>query len=240
MERINQKIADLVEKNPASAKALHFLGIHFYNYSENTLGEICQKRGIDEQLVIKKLNEAVSTPHNHTIDLVNYPLDLIVEYLRHSHYIFIKDRLPYLRQLIEDYPQEDSHLIQELKTVFPEFSREFIEHVYEEEDRLFDYVLRLKKMAEKGQSNAPIDLPEKDFSLDELEKEHHQHDDEMQGIKEITRNYTAQEGSDLHYRVILETLQKFSEELKNHAKIENEILFPKAKVLEKEIIQTKA
>lgn len=233
MERINKNITELIEKNPSAAKALHFLGIHFYNYTENTLQEVCEARGIQTELVIKKLNEALYQKENTNLE--GYPVELIIAYLKHSHYLFIKDRLPYLTQIIEDYPHEESELIQELKFIFPAFRQEFIEHVYEEEDTLFAYILRLKKLLKEDAPSEVLKQILAAQSLKKLEHDHQHHDDEMKSIAELTQQYSVSPSLDLHTRVILEALRNFSRDLKIHAKIENEILFPKAYEIEQQV-----
>ncbi|MDX2301282.1 MAG: hemerythrin domain-containing protein [Microscillaceae bacterium] len=235
MERVNQSITKLIAQNPSSAKILHSLGIYFYNYSENSLAEICTQRGIKPEWVIQKLNDAIQSQTLEPGRIDDYPIDLIIEYLKHSHYIFIKDRLRYLGQIIDNYPAPNGSILADVQEVFPDFAQEFIEHVYEEEDTIFAYITELKKIQDNKAflDYKEIVLPKK--SIQDFENEHHQLDDEMQGIRELTRSFNLAEVSDVHAKVIFEALSNFSEELKIHAKIENEILFPKAIKLEQEV-----
>ncbi len=235
MERINHKIKDLIQQYPKAAKALHFLGIHFYNYDENTLSEICRERDLDPAKVIQQLD---AEPGNSLKPFLNwnaYPLDLIIAYLKHSHYIFIKDRLNYLNQLLANYSGEGGEDLEELQTVFPHFSEEFIEHVYEEEDTLFAYIstlLRFKEgegLSEKDQERL------KAYSLEHMAQEHQHQDQEIESIQRLIQNYQSASPGDVHAQIIMKTLREFAEELSHHARIENEILFPKAIVLEKQV-----
>lgn len=238
MEQINKKITDLVANNPQSASVLHFLGIHFFNYTEQTLGEVCEKHGVDASLVVRKLNEQALAKDQAQIKLEEYPIELIIEYLKHSHYIFIKQRLSYISSLLESY-QDTSPIVKDLKLIFPHFFKDFIEHVYEEEDTLFAYILTLKEI-QKRNSTTPLDtetirlLEQKSHgkNIATFEKEHHEEDHEMNGMRELTNHYQHTSQVDLHAKVILDALKSFEGELKIHAKIENDILFPKAKQLE--------
>ena len=62
--------------------------------------------------------------------------------------------------------------------------------------------------------------------------EHEVHDDEMQGIRRITKGYHITPDAPLHVKVIYYELISFEKVLQDHARIENEILFPKAMSLE--------
>lgn len=235
MERIHQKLNEIVDKNPKLASVLNFLGIYFYNYAENTLEEVCKERGLDPLKVIEKFNEVANASVKNKINLIDYPIELIIEYLKHSHYIFIKEKLTFLSRTIENYPDGKSEIIQELKLVFPHLMQEFIEHVYEEEDTVFNYILLLRKMLTDERNPDEMKSKLKDQSLLDLAEEHSHHDDEMKEIRELTQNFMVSSTMDAHTKVIFENLKEFSEDLKNHAKIENEVLFPKAIALEKEV-----
>ncbi|WP_299463239.1 hemerythrin domain-containing protein [uncultured Microscilla sp.] len=242
MDKINTRITDLVSNNPESASVLHFLGIHFFNYTEKTLGEVCQEHDVDAALVIRRLNESALVKDKAQINLEEYPIELIVEYLKHSHYVFIKQRLSYIASLLESY-QDSSAVVKDLKLIFPHFFKDFIEHIYEEEDTLFAYILTLNKV-KKHAGGKPVSkeiiekLQQKSQgkTVADYEKEHREEDNEMSGMRELTNQYAQASSEDLHAKVILDALKSFEGELKIHAKIENDILFPKAIQLETEVL----
>jgi len=65
--------------------------------------------------------------------------------------------------------------------------------------------------------------------------EHEAHDDEMQGIRRITKDYHLAPDAPLHVKVIYSELMSFEKVLQEHARVENEILFPKAMALESQV-----
>jgi regulator of cell morphogenesis and NO signaling len=74
-------------------------------------------------------------------------------------------------------------------------------------------------------------------SIQRYAMDHDAHDDEMRGIREITNDYTPEPAAGQRIKVIFLELQAFEQELQTHARIEDEILFPKALLLESEIKQ---
>jgi regulator of cell morphogenesis and NO signaling len=73
------------------------------------------------------------------------------------------------------------------------------------------------------------------FSLQNCSIEHESHDDEMAGIRKITKDYHLTSDAPLHIKVIYSELINFEKSLQTHARIENEILFPKAMALENQV-----
>jgi len=234
-----KRINDIVDDNYIYASVLYYLGIEFYNYSDKTLEQVCIDKGLNIEAVINKL-ESVTDRDNDSLQLANYPVDLIVEYLKHTHYIFIKEKLPYIAHLIENLHNENGVLgtvEKDLQFVFPLFVEDFIHHIYQEEDSLFSYILLLNRYANGHGNPSKVYFEIEKHSLQKHAVEHEEHDDEMRGIRKITNNYTYDEDAPLHIRVIFNELQLLEKELTTHARVENEILFPKALMLEKTVKQ---
>ncbi|MEM9856493.1 MAG: hemerythrin domain-containing protein [Bacteroidota bacterium] len=231
-----KKITDIVDENYIHASVLYYFGIEFYNYAENTLEQVCLAKGLNAELVIKELEKA--TEFKDQLALEAYPIDLIIEYLKHSHFIFIKRKLPYIGKLIESFDPKHKRynsIAKDLKLVFPLFVEDFIHHVYMEEDTLFNYIQKLANCHEDKSTFSKIYYQMERHSLQKYAVEHEEHDDEMQGIRRITNNYTCDSCDPLHIRVVYAELQAFEKELITHARVENEILFPKALALEQDI-----
>jgi len=233
---VQKKIIELIEENYLRASVLFFFGIHFYNYSEKTLDQVCREKGINTKRLIKNLENPEGYKRINESSLRNYPLDLIIEYLKHSHYIFVKQKLPYLLKLVAnlDNSRQDK-VSRDLKFIFPFFAEDFIHHVYEEEDTLFSYILTLSSYQSKKGNISKVYWEMESNSIREFALEHTMDDDEMAGIRELTSNYTLGNSKDIHLRVIFEELKAFEKELQIHARVENQILFPKALALENEI-----
>jgi regulator of cell morphogenesis and NO signaling len=238
MERIHKTIEDLVGENLVFASVLYYFGIKFYDYSERTLAQVCQEKGLDPKVVIKGLESEINLYVEKEESLVAYPIDLIVAYLKHSHYIFIKKRLPFIARLLEHVIVVDNKsqtMLEDLKLVFPLFIEDFIEHIYEEEDTLFDYILNLNKVIKGEYNPSKLYFQMEKHALQNFAMEHELHDDEMQGIRRITKDYKIKDKFELSLKVIISELQALDQELILHANIENKILFPKAMKLENDV-----
>jgi len=231
----DKRISDLVDQNYIHAYVLYYFGIRFYEYSEQTLEQVCNERSLRIDQVVREL-ESPSNVQEADIPLLTYPLDLIIEYLKHAHFLFIKHKLPYIARLVESFKAHRPNYLsveRDLKIVFPLFVEDFIHHIYEEEDTLFTYI-RLLDRSTKGTFNpSRLFFQMEKNSIHKFAMEHEAHDDEMEGIRKITNNYLLDSQAPLHIKVIYNELKDFEKNLITHARIENEILFPKAMALEK-------
>lgn len=233
-----RRIAELVDQDNLRAHVLYSFGIKFFEFPEHTLEQVCHEMGLVVDSVIRELESPAQNFKGDDLPLMSYPVDLIMEYLKHAHFLFVKHKLPYIGRLVESFKanhEEYETVEKDLKTLFPLFLEDFIHHIYEEEDTLFNYIKLLEK-ASKGHYNPSklYHMMEK-HSLQKCAMEHEAHDDEMQGIRRITKDYHISPNAPLHVKVIYSELMSFEKVLQEHARVENEILFPKAMAMENEV-----
>ena len=231
----NKSIEILVNENFVYAKVLDYFGVEYYKSKNQTLEEVCQAHQIDADQLLEVLDNAQPRANVDSLELKKYPARLIIGYLKHSHELFIKDRLPFILKQINtlDTPL-DTELISDLKMVLPMFVDDFIHHIYEEEDRLFSYISELERFVTGKVTHSKLLSNMDSFSIQEFALHHGDSDHELKGIRGITNNYNTAEIEDIQLQVIFKELQTFDDELTKHAHIENNILFPKALSLEKQ------
>lgn len=238
MAMLQKNIIRLIDENFIYARALHSLGIEFMEFADQTLLEVCRQKNIDASFVLRTLDSFTGDHSSDQTNLDEYPIGLIIGYLKHSHHNFIKDRLPYIHHLISSLnlnKYRDPH-IRDLHLIFPVFLEDFIKHIYEEEDTLFGHILNLEKFNHQNpRSISEVVLGINKHSLKSIYDEHCD-EDEMEGLREMTRCIVNSGVDDVVIKTIVSELLAFDEELDNHAHIENEILFPKAISLENKVI----
>ncbi len=232
----SKSILQIVKEDFDKNITLHQFGISIFESPDCSLGEICLHKNINQSALIAQLNHA-SIPFKTPNKLGSSPIEYIISYLQHSHHHFIKKRFPYLLDLIANFPVlEQIEELHDLKFVFPVFIQDLITHIYEEEDTLFSYILNLQKINNGNIHAGRLYHQLERYSIQQFAVEHEVHDDEMKGIKILTNNFTLPHpSSDIYLEIVFHELQKFEKELKEHANIENYILFPRALSLEKEV-----
>lgn len=234
----NQSVGKLVEADFTFARQLDAYGIAFYNCESLPLGEVCKQKRIKLESLLNGQRTSMTFDVPTFQQLNGQSAVSIIQYLKHHHYLFIKDQLPFIQKLISHLTPKslaDAELVADLKFIFPLFQEDFIHHIYEEEDTLFAYILQLNKVLQTKGYNGDLYYAMEKFSIQELALEHGEDDDEMKGIRGIIDQHRVDELEDLHLKVIFKELQSFDTQLEQHARIENEILFPKALNMEKNV-----
>lgn len=231
-----KRILDLIEENYVFASVLHHFGIDFYDYPEFKFSETCLQKGLKPELIIAGLEDVIEDDKEHFQYLMSLPVDVVICYLTHKHYSFIKHSLPYLAKLIHSYPTtNEPSIINDIRTKFPLFVEDFIGHMHQEEHDTFKFIQDIDG-AIKGKINfSKLFFSLKKKSIKNIAQEHLDQDDIMLNIRNLTNGYKLEKDSPVLLKVIYSELQAFEKNLIIHSQIENEVLFPKALLLEKEL-----
>lgn len=231
-------IEDLVKENQQVAEMLHRLGIRFYQDADKPLDQVCREKGIDPAKVYQHFDLLRKNQEFDLAQLAHYPVEVLIPILRHSHQIFIKQKLPFLFETIRELDEQKFYrpdIARDLKMVFPIFAEDFIRHIYEEEDTLFEYIGFLLDCTRKIENPGRLFFKLRTQGIRTFSIHHEGHDNEMSGIRSLTEDYALPADADLFTFVLYREMQDLEAQLRKHAMIENTILFPKALRLENEV-----
>lgn len=231
-------IGTLVKENSQLAEMLHQLGIKFYQEAHKTLDQVCAEKGIDPAKVFQHFELLRKNQDFDLTQLAHYPVEILVSLLRHSHQLFIKQKLPFLFQTIAEMDENrffNPDLARDLKMVFPIFAEDFIKHIFEEEDTLFEFIALLLDSTREIENPGKLFFLLKTKGIRSFSIHHEGHSNEMEGIRSLTNDYSLSPDADLFTFILFRELQDFEDQLRKHAQIENNLLFPKALHLENEV-----
>ena len=233
----DKKVFDLVSDDFRYAKALDSFGIDFFLHYNSTLKDICLENDLDKNSLV---GYRISMDESFDLDLETLkssPINLVIEYLKHNHSYFIKNKLPYIKNLISSLSIEDKkyEFFYDLKFIFPLFYEDFVDHILDEEKYIFTYIQNLYHLDDNVKNHAKIFFEMKSISLKDIAEEHLNEDSEMSGIRGLTKNYSIKNIKNLHLKVIFQELKEFDNELEVHSNIENHILFPRALELQEKV-----
>ena len=233
-------IKDLVSENYVFAAVLHYFGISFFEYEQNSLQEVCKKFRINPQQLIDELESWATRKEPSTEDLYLHPIEVLVSYLKRKHYFFVRQELPFLSNMVSGIGITDPeyvNILADLRIMFPLFVQDFIHHIHEEESKLFQRVQLLHEIDEdEFRLQDALHILEKSPVI-LLAAAHDTHDDEMEGIRKITNNYFLPDTAPVSMKVLYHELQVFEKELIIHAQIDDRLLFPKAVELERDVLR---
>ncbi len=234
----NSHIGTLVAENYKTASVFKDYGIDFCCNGDRSILEATATLKINSAILIDKLNDALSTKTDGEIDFKSWSLDLLADYIEKKHHRYVVKQLPVLTNYIEKICKVhgDNHPeLKEIKTLFEGCVAELTSHMVKEEKILFPAI---RKMVDEALSNKK----ELHFNFGSVQNPvtmmMHEHDAEgnrFRRIADLSNNYVAPSDGCGTYQVTFALLKEFEEDLHRHIHLENNILFPGAVELEKQL-----
>lgn len=233
-EILNIKISDLAKSNFAYIQLFQSYNIDFYCKGNATLKEALDNSGINSGAfleVLKKINK--ETSKKYAVDVEEWPLDLLADFIQKTHHPFTDAVLVKLRTKVEDYLKNDlknGDKIKEFKTPLDQLAQEMGAHMKREELILFPTIKRIVATRDK------LEDPGEKTVRNPVDKMIHEHDVQFQLIKKIRNmldDYALNSEYTIEYNEIISLMKDLDLDLSLHLHLENNILFPKAVELER-------
>lgn len=221
---LNKTLSQIVTENYKTARIFENYGLDFCCKGRRVLQDVCDEKRIAVDVILPELYAAMETKDENA-DFNNMSLTELAEYIVRVHHSYVKLNMPrILNQILQVSTRHGDRFpyMSEVYLLFAELTQEMEQHMAKEENVLFPKIKLLELNASENSNakylNAPIHV---------MEQEHDHAGTIMQKIRELTGNYTPSDQVCTTFKVTLESLKAFEDDLHQHVHLENNILFPK-------------
>lgn len=226
----NSKMADMIHSNYLLLQVINRFGIQL-GFKDKTIKDICEENDIDISFFLAIINAFNNPDYFPESDLRSFSSILIVDYLRKSHQYFIKTSLPKIESLLDKLVKSsNSDDLKTIQTFYHKYKIELLDHIKDEEENTFPYVLELQEVFDKKIKPVPENIAE--YSIQSFEKEHTNVDEKLFDLKNIIIKFLEPNYGDNECNEFLYELFQFDRDLTDHARIEDQILVPKVMGIE--------
>lgn len=234
----DQIIGELVANDYRTASVFKKYNIDFCCQGNRTINDACEAKEIDGKLVVADLNALLQSQQPGSIDYQSWPMDLLAEYIEKKHHRYVEEKTleikPYLEKIARVHGGRHPELL-EINEHFNATAGELAMHMKKEELIVFPFIKKMVKAKEDGTKLAAPNFESIQFPIQAMMDEHTNEGDRFRLIEALSNNYTTPEDGCNTYKVTFALLKEFEQDLHLHIHLENNILFPRAIELEKEL-----
>lgn len=218
------KMSDLIDADYRLLLLLHRLNISL-GFGEKTVDAVCKANNFNADCFIFLANVQSNVPvFDIEKEFNKLPLDPFLYYLKSSHQYFLEERLPNIkRKLAMVFSSDDPALKNIVMRFFNEYTNEVYEHMHYENEVVFPYIYSLLNKTDN-----------ETYSIKVFEERHNDIEDKMSDLKQILLKYVSGSTDQLLMINILMELYMSEEELSIHTFIEDSLVIPRVKKIEKE------
>ncbi|MBX0332321.1 iron-sulfur cluster repair di-iron protein [Pontibacter sp. HSC-14F20] len=237
-----ETVGELVAKDYRKAQVFKKYGIDFCCNGKKSLKQACEEKGISQEQLEYELNampeKTAETSRGNEYD--KWELGFLGDYIVNMHHSYVREAIPalyeYTTKVARVHGTRHPEVIEVAKH-FVNVANELESHMPKEERVLFPFI---KQMEEAKKNGVKLDRPafgSIQNPINMMEMEHESAGGEMEAIRKLTDDFTLPADACATYRVMFSKLEEFENDLHRHIHLENNVLFPKALELEKEVLK---
>lgn len=232
----NSTIAEIVASDYRTAEIFKKHGIDFCCGGKKTIGKVCTEKNIDASKLEEEIFTLQTQPKDNEHNFNEWSFTFLSDYILNVHHTYVNNNL----NLITEFAQKVARVHGDHNTETKDIARlwgdvvlELTMHMKKEELVLFPYIRNLENYS-KGELKV---FPSSHFGtvknpIRMMENEHDLAGSLMKDIDLLSNNFTPPAYACNTYRVLYAKLKEFQVDLHRHIHLENNILFPKAILLE--------
>ena len=235
-ELATRTVGEVVAGDFRAADVLEQFGIDFCCGGRRTLAEACRAASADPDTVVDALH-ALPAALAADDDAARWPIPRLIDFIVSVHHTYVRSAMPALTRHLAKLTEVHGSRHPELARVaayFDQIAVDLTQHMLKEEQVLFPYVRALAEVGgSRSREQSPFGTVANPIRM--MEREHQEVGDAMRIIRELTRGYVAPDVGCTTYAVALAELREFERDLHRHVHLENNILFPRALVIEQRL-----
>lgn len=226
---VTQSVGEIVSIMPKASDVFKRYNIDFCCGGHRELSEVLKEQKINEQVLLKELDEAYEETNKlksdkNNMDFRKMSHKNLIDYIVEIHHAFVKETLPEIGDLsskiLKVHGSKHSDLFKVHK-LFNILRTELEQHLIKEEEILFPMI---KEYEDKPTSEL---LSKIKSVMKETEDEHETAGGVLKELRQITDNYTVPKDGCSTYSRTYDKLQELESDLFQHIHLENNIMFKK-------------
>ncbi len=236
-------LATIVTNLPHSVRVFEKYQLDFCCQGRQSLSQACETRGLSIETVLNELAEVTSlsvrTPH--VVNTVEMTPGELIDLIIGRHHAYVRGSLGQIQnhvQKIANVHGTSHPELREIAACFADVVAEMGPHMMAEENVLFPYIREMEIAASSGLDLMPPAFGTVRNPVAMMEAQHESAGGLMARIRFLSHDYTIPDDGCTTYRVTMQELKEFELDLHQHVHLENNILFPKAVALEKQLQST--
>ncbi len=235
----DETLGEIAAKDLRKAEVFRKYGLDFCCGGKKTVKEACAEKGLDVTKVEQELQQADRAPvATRALPYNEWDPGFLADYIVNTHHTYVRKILPdlgtYAHKVASVHGDHHPELI-EINSLVEAISDELFGHLPKEENILFPFIKQLVQAKNSGQLLERPHFGTVENPVRMMEAEHENAGRDLERIRELSNNYTLPEDACGSYKLLFKMLEEFESDLHIHIHMENNILFPKALEIEKQL-----
>ncbi len=228
------KLAEIIHHDYTLLPVINRFNIHI-GVGDKTIATLCNEKGVKVDFFLMIINTFHDSQYFPAQQLKQFPVFLLIGYLKQAHQYYLNQALPVIETQIENMGKNctiDNSTLALLLNFFKEYNSELTHHIKREEEVVYPYVIALENVVKSGVVTTDFYKKMNNYSITNYKQEHENVEEKLYDLKNLIIKYLPETSNDSHCFVVLRELFGLEHDLNNHSRIENLILLPLVEEME--------
>lgn len=238
---LSLSLKEIVTKDFHAAAVFEKFTLDFCCRGGKTIDEACREKGLKPASILNELERIGSKAQDSSTRFGEWEVEFLIDYIVKNHHAYVRRMIPVLlthTQKVASVHGSRHPEVVEIAAHIETVARDLLLHMQKEELVLFPFIKALARAKKDGQQATPPPFGSVQNPIRMMELEHQNAGDEMYAIRKSSNSYVPPDDACTTYQVTFQELKDFELDLHQHVHLENNILFPKAVLLESELLLT--
>lgn len=234
-------VTDIVLNDYRTADVFLKYDIEFCCGGKWPLEVVCNSKNLDVAEVLQELTKASRAVQlSNSLRFHDWSTAFLIDFIINVHHEYLKTTLPvaleYVTRFMEGHLRKFPEL-QPLQEIVTKLHKDILPHLLSEEETFFPYIKQIcnAHLHREPYASLLVKTLRKPLQVT-MRQEHDLMNKLLQQMRELTNNYTIPDKACVTHKVTFHKLQELDNDLTQHLYLENDILFPRAIEIEKELL----
>ncbi len=239
----SQSIRDIAAAQPSAIGLFERFDIDICSLADKSLKEACSELQLSLDQVLEKLQECRDRENGSSLsDPSTLSCSHLIQHIVRVHHQRVRHDLPKLvreARKLTDKPGDRSREFGALEKLVQQLQQELWTHIQKEEEVLFPLIVAMEEGSTIYYPPAHSRLRSISHPVFLMVQEHEAAKLIMEEIRWSTENFAAPEWACPSHRALFDGLRGFEIDLREHLRLENDVLFPRSIQMEAEFRREK-
>ena len=232
-------VGEIVALDYRAAAVFEKYGIDFCCKGNIPVDEACERKHVFTEDVMRELKLLLTGSDNTGDDFASWSPAYLADYIEQKHHSYVTEKTPVILRFLDKLSSTHGHRhpeLLEINRLFSDSAVELAMHMKKEETILFPLIRKMKMSAPDVMPEHPLTIGIIQSPIAVMMEEHDHEGDRFRMIDALTNHYQPPADACNTYKATYALLQEFENDLHLHIHLENNILFPKAVQMERELM----
>jgi len=234
-----QTISQIVRSNYRTAAVFKKFSINYCCSGQVNLRLACSVNNLDYAVVARELQEATMNKVTGKMLFNQWKIDFLTDYIINVHHAYIYETIPALESALmsfmlghkKKYPE-----LEQLHSIFSKLGETLLVHNHHEEEVLFPYIKQLHLLHQRKEPNGNLFIRSFRKPLSTFQKDHEIILQSLLQLRTCSNGFSFPGHACTTHQVLYHQLEEFYDNILQHKYLEDNILFPRAKEIEEQIL----